>query len=183
MTNPYEPFTPAEMNYVYLVAREGVKLKHPIFTHVELDWEVDRRRWQLEVVVRAKVPNRDAPSRDAPSPSIFDEPRPSFEDSVNALESIVRHGRIPESMFLIPVVATFPIYFADRSLLAIDRRDDLIRYLAAKARSALRNMVSHEVDEMLMVEGERIFDPHADEAPRTLPGAIHKLTVKGKVTV
>jgi hypothetical protein len=47
-------------------------------------------------------------------------------------------------------------------LMRVDTRERLYDYM----RSRVHQLVCHELDENILVNGERLFDPHADEIPR-----------------
>ncbi len=184
-------FTHEELHHILDLARR-VKLRHKLFTYVEFDWEINPTFATLMLVVRALVPNRDAPStvrygsphRYHPMSGLDEERR--HEERMQA-----RHTREHEyhPSTLIPVMARIPIRL-DREMLRDERY--ALDLLANETRRNVMNMLAHELDEMLEVDDRRVTDPHANDPDRytmkyekneTMKGMIDKLTISGKVVV
>lgn len=65
----------------------------------------------------------------------------------------------------VTVVFSTPIPINADIVMGVDTGAAVL-FLANKVRHALREAMAHEIDEMILVRGERVFDPHAEKSRR-----------------
>jgi hypothetical protein len=153
----YGRFTLAELDFIYRVAKERVKLHSPIFQTLVLEWEVDARLMMLMLTLSARVRNRDDMT------SISDNERREVRRMVES-DLIGRSASIVALAYDRPT-PTNRVTISTKEAVHIPYglqkdEDALVVFLGAHARERLRRFVYHEVDEMLLVDNERRFDPH-----------------------
>ena len=133
--------TIAEMHRVMTVAKR-VTLHHPVFSSVRFQWDI--RNYGLVIVGEALVKDRN----DA---SAYLRGRDPRTGEPYGLDPYVTDKKIKiENMKTVHI---------PDGLLRGDE-DLLLDFLTHVARNFLYEFVRHEVDEMLMFDGQRVFDPH-----------------------
>jgi hypothetical protein len=117
----------------------SVELQHPLFQCIKAEWRVYNFGMDglVYLVMDMHVPDRDVP-KGIVEPSYF-------------------HSRPPEQVRNVDlqVIETFNAYMARGT------DAEILKFVSEWARSVIQRTVCHEVDEMLLVNGKRVFDPHA----------------------
>jgi hypothetical protein len=142
--------THAELDHALAVARR-VRLAAKVYEQVEIEWWIDPRFNALVIVTRANVFPRDA------------RPEDSEDDRLESWDARPGScgGHNLAAPQRLPIKGRKPIRLTSEMIWG--PVGNLLDFLANEARQALREMVWHEVDELLLVDDERRFDPHRDE--------------------
>lgn len=153
----YGTLTMYELHWIYTVARERVKLHSPIFQSLVLEWEVSPQFMMLMLRLSARVRNRDD------LVAISDNERREVRRMVES-DLIGRSAPIVALAYDRPTHANIVSIVTNEAVrippgLHTDE-EALVTFLSHHAREKLHAFVRHEVDEMLLVNNERRFDPH-----------------------
>ncbi len=152
----YGTYTMYELQRIH-DATKRVKLHSPIFQTLTLEWEVSVQFMMLMLRLSARVRNRD----DLVSISdleMRERVREMYRDGHPAYGTPFGEQTFRAPPPNLVVISTKePVRIP--SGLHKDE-DALVVFLGCHARERLRWFVYHEVDEMLLVDNERKFDPH-----------------------
>jgi hypothetical protein len=158
--DPFRPLTHAELDHALTVARR-VRLAAKVYEQVEIEWQIDPRFNALMIITRADVFPRDARPEDSEDDRLeayLAHVPPEFGCDLRTLRNVRPNFAAPQRL---PVKGGKPIRLTSGMIWG--PVETLLDYLANEARQALREMVWHEVDELLLVDDERCFDPHRNE--------------------